>query len=961
MNGGFKTKKELVAEILNCAKSPAHFLKQYAMIQHPTRGLIPFSTFNYQDDLLDAFDKHRFNIILKSRQVGITTIIAGYICWLIYFHQDKSVMVLANKQEVAKNLIRTIRIILKNLPSWLSLSKVSIDNKQSIELSNGSRVKASTTAMDAARSEALSLLVVDEAAIIKKFDEVWVSAWPALSRGGRAILSSTPKGASGMFHKIYQQAQNNENSFNCRFGTYVNPNNSEEIYNDRLMWWVHPENDMKWFENETAGKLRRDIAQEYACFHGDTRVATKFGFKKIKDIIVGDEVLTHKGRFKKVVFANSRTVDKYRSIKTFLNKTETKVTGEHPILHENAGWQASENLLEQSKICSFPKNVNIATQVPRIDLSEIIKKQGFDIIVEPDYIFINDRKHKQKISRFIEIDYDLGILIGLYLAEGDKSKNYVAYSFNYQTELTGWVLKVCDITKKKFNINKLSIYKKGISNAATLQVNSQIFSSLISYLCLGNNCYSKSLSKKSYELGNKDFYKGILDGVFLGDGCLNVDINKNLNITSENLIYDIKYIFSVLGYDFCSLRKPSFKESGIILGRKVNLSQNYVLSVLRTKNILLENISDVFDIETVHSKNSSHKQRYGENENFFISSILQNKKVEEPCVVYNLQVDCDESFVTEHFVVHNCSFLASGDTFIFSEDIVRLEKQVREPIERTNFDRNLWIWKYPQRGATYLISSDVSRGDSRDFSGFHIIRIDNVKLEQVAEYKGKITPDILGDVLVEASKKYNNAIIAIENNGGWAGQTVLKIRQLNYPFIYYASRNKREFIDPYYAQFADQRTLNDVAVPGYSVTPLNRIPILAKMEQYIRLEQVDLYSSRLIDEIRTFIWNNSRPEAQKGYHDDLVMSLAGGIWVREESFMNVVRGGSNLNQALLAGFSVEQTMTNHIPQFNFNGSSFYDRSRIQEFVQSQNKIIMGDGREEDLSWVFDPRKKISMG
>src|SRR3990167_3751528 len=178
MNGGFKTKKELVAEILKCAKSPAYFLKTYGMIQHPTKGLIKFDTYAYQDHLLDAFDKHRFSIILKSRQVGITTLIAGYIAWLLFFHQDKNVLVVATKQEVAKGLIRVIKIIFKNLPSWLNFSKISIDNKQSIELNNGSRVKATTTASDAGRSEALSLLVVDECAHVKGMEDLWVGLWP---------------------------------------------------------------------------------------------------------------------------------------------------------------------------------------------------------------------------------------------------------------------------------------------------------------------------------------------------------------------------------------------------------------------------------------------------------------------------------------------------------------------------------------------------------------------------------------------------------------------------------------------------------------------------------------------------------------------------------------------------------------------------------------------------------------
>jgi len=69
--------------------------------------------------------------------------------------------------------------------------------------------------------------------------------------------------------------------------------------------------------------------------------------------------------------------------------------------------------------------------------------------------------------------------------------------------------------------------------------------------------------------------------------------------------------------------------------------------------------------------------------------------------------------------------------------------------------------------------------------------------------------------------------------------------------------------------------------------------------------------------------------------------------------MNVVRGAGNFNQALLAGMSIQQTTTRDVPQFNFNQSGMYDRSRIAEFVQEQNKIIMGNGDTIDLSWMLD--------
>ena len=63
----------------------------------PCKGLILFDTYDFQDDLLKDFNDYRFNVILKARQLGISTITAGYIVWLMLFHRDKSILVMATK------------------------------------------------------------------------------------------------------------------------------------------------------------------------------------------------------------------------------------------------------------------------------------------------------------------------------------------------------------------------------------------------------------------------------------------------------------------------------------------------------------------------------------------------------------------------------------------------------------------------------------------------------------------------------------------------------------------------------------------------------------------------------------------------------------------------------------------------------------------------------------------------
>lgn len=352
--------------------------------------------------------------------------------------------------------------------------QIDIDNRTGIELSNGSRIKAVTTSEDVGRSEAISVLFVDEAAHIEKLADLWVGLWPTLSTGGRAIIASTPNGAGNWFHTTWKQARDGLSNFNCRFGNYTNPQDPEETYNDRLMWWVHPHHNLIWYEQETLDKSPRDIAQEY-----------------------------------------------------------------------------------------------------------------------------------------------------------------------------------------------------------------------------------------------------------------------------------------------------------------------------------------------------------------------------------------------------ECSFNASGETFIDPGTLIKLDSHTKEPISREYFDKNLWIWQECQPNIPYLISCDVSRGDAKDYSAVHVIRLDT--LEQVAEYKGKLKPDVLGYFLLDLGKRYNNAVIAPENNSGWSGPTILRLQEANYFNLYYYKRKASKvkdkfgkFVDPFYAEMS-----NDY-LPGYAVTQMTRLPMLAKMEQYLRQGLIKINSVRLVDELKTFIVTDTgRPEARR--------------------------------------------------------------------------------------------------
>ena len=247
--GSTLTKQEILKEIVKAGKDPAYFTTSYCRISHPQRGLIPFKAYDYQNDLLEYFTDYRFNIILKARQLGISTITAAYIAWLMLFYRDKNILVVATKLQTATNLVKKVKAIIKNLPPWMRITEITVDNRTSFELTNGSQIKGSSTSGDAGRSEALSLLVVDEAAHVEKLADLWTALYPTLSTGGRCIALSTPNGVGNWFHQTWVEAEAGTNAFNTT----------------QLMWDVHPDRNKSWFEKETKNMSKRQIAQELEC------------------------------------------------------------------------------------------------------------------------------------------------------------------------------------------------------------------------------------------------------------------------------------------------------------------------------------------------------------------------------------------------------------------------------------------------------------------------------------------------------------------------------------------------------------------------------------------------------------------------------------------------------------------------------------------------------------------------
>ncbi len=241
-------KKIIAQEYIKCAKDPAYFMKKYCYIQHPTRGRILFNLYPFQDKILHLFRDNDYIITLKSRQLGISTLASAYSLWLMIFHKDKNVLALATTQATARNLVSKTIFMYDQLPKWLRLTSVE-KNKLSLRLKNGSKIQAKSSNADSARSEAVSLLLIDEAAFIDNIDETFTAAQQTLATGGQCFALSTPNGIGNWFHQTWEKAESGENSF----------------LPIKLPWSVHPERNQNWRDQQDADLGPRMAGQECDC------------------------------------------------------------------------------------------------------------------------------------------------------------------------------------------------------------------------------------------------------------------------------------------------------------------------------------------------------------------------------------------------------------------------------------------------------------------------------------------------------------------------------------------------------------------------------------------------------------------------------------------------------------------------------------------------------------------------
>ena len=199
----------------------------------------------------DDFGPKNRNIIwMAARQSGKTTTVSSFLSWMLVFHPDRNILVVANKEDTAIEIVDKITNIFKGLPYFL---KPGCENfgKTGLKLENGSRILSSATTNTASIGFTIHCVLLDEFAhiadnIVANF---WRSVYPTLSSSkiSQCIITSTPNGTTNKFYDIWSKALEKKNSF----------------VPIRTDYWEVPSHDDEWAAQMRADFGDEEFAQEF--------------------------------------------------------------------------------------------------------------------------------------------------------------------------------------------------------------------------------------------------------------------------------------------------------------------------------------------------------------------------------------------------------------------------------------------------------------------------------------------------------------------------------------------------------------------------------------------------------------------------------------------------------------------------------------------------------------------------
>lgn len=899
-------------EMIKCAKDPSYFINKYVKISEPVRGLIDFKTFPYQEECLKAFVENQYTIVNKSRQLGLSTLAAGYALWMCIFSREKSILVAATQAEVARKFQDKVLTGLDNLPPWLMIAKVIERNKSTLRLSNGSKVQSIAASANAARGSAVSLLVIDEAAHIKDVEELWVGIQPTLSCVAADTLILTDKG--------YEKISN-----------YFPEGHQPGDYFE-LKIPIYGKNGMEYTSHGYVSPINETII-----------ATTRSGHRIETTPIHPLYVLQDNGKGKMVQMQHVRLGDHFRI------ESNMRQFGKID-LHEDLAYMLGGYIAE-GWILKRRKNNGWSFEGIQVENSAREFREVFLRHKLSGKTFTENKSRKTRLSLYSKAAVEEFVRYGINPMDSCREKEIpkAVLQGNKKT-VSGFLSGLFD--------GDGSVSERGITISSTSQkLIQQTQSILLNYGIMANVnkgnsdlVREKTVGIRVMPQGKKlqsisDFWiltiplsqtKIFVDNIgfkidYKHQKCLEImqdreqDDYRQYKIPAREIEGKIKELIQRSGFTGISLRENHGVRIDKCFTDAKNGKSRYVTkrwlenfkSAIQSKIELNEDDIEFFNehagtffwdevVSLEKSENITYDFTVPDTHSFLQNCILGSntggkailisspngvgnlfhriwdgaekgtnnfKAIELPWTVhperdqewFEKQRSAIIAAQGERGVKQEllCQFNGSGDTFISGEVMDILESRVEPPKFKHEKYHHAWIWKEPVPGHKYVISADIARGNAEDYSTFCIIDIDEE--EVVSDYRNKIDPVKFAEVLSDLGNMYNQAIIAPELNS-YGLLTAKELKDIGYQNLFYEKYQRNAHMTA--------REIPEDELPGIVTSAKNRSPFLAKFESVLMNGSIRIYSKRLVEELKTFVWRAGKAQAQKGYNDDLIMAYA---------------------------------------------------------------------------------------
>lgn len=723
-------------EIYRTCKVNPFYLANFVYIIHPVKGKVKFNLYEYQRAVLWNFLNNRFNIILKFRQAGLTELIAFFCLWLAMFNDNKNIQIISIKDMVAKRVLKRIKYMYKNLPEWLQTPVTqirgdSLGTATVLEFVNGSSITSVPTTEEAGRSEAVSLLVIDEAAIVRWADRIWAAAFPTLS----CAIYSTPilyqkKISLGKINgkekfRLYTKVI--ELGSICPKERGVKEISSEEVYT-----LTHEGNWRKITHTQNKGNLEtwyvEDTHGNIGGYTPEHRLFTTSGWKTVREII--EEDLNIVGVDTKIKdFRDVNTITKpplVEEIKPIKDFPDFYISNLGNVYRKKKG-NLTKVAQRKNKFGYFRVGLSYGTKRETGDCKNQGKSKLFQRNV---HVLVAEAFLGQKPNGY-QVDH----------IDNDKSHNYIT-NLRYVTPKEN--------IEKAYKEN-LGLYLNPISGdrlpdlvkrGKILEMRKQGYS----YKEIANEVYPDNLQASK-------FVKRIFE-----ERGGRVYISK-LTLVKKTIepIYDIQ----VEG-DHSYISADGFVNHNTGGSAILNSTPMGIGNFFHKQWVDAKNGDSYFNPIRLYWQ--MHPERNEEWYNSMAKSLGPRRTAQE--------IDGD--------------FLSSGNTVFDLNCIRAIEECLPYPDDYLSIEQNgkLFIRRFAKPGERCFIGADVAIGRANDYSAFSVM---NRYGEELAYFRGKINPSKYANLLMHTGKRFNNALIAPESNDIGLAVTS-KIQDHGYPNLYYAKK-----------------------------------------------------------------------------------------------------------------------------------------------------------------------------